>query len=103
MRVLITGAGGMLGTEATLFYRSAGHEVIPTSRKPIEGFMALDVTEPGAAQSVIRETKPDLVLHCAANTNVDGCERDPDAAYRGNAFATWSVAVAAEAMKSSAS
>lgn len=96
MRILITGAGGMLGVDAEKFFRDSGHEVLATARQSTNGAIPLDVRDPKATRELIRDCFPDVVLHCAANTNVDGCERDPDAAYRDNALGTWSVAVAAE-------
>ncbi len=86
----------MLGTEAKLFFAAEGDDVVTTSRLGGDGALPLDVTDPRAVRVLFRDLTPDVVLHCAANTNVDGCERDPDAAYRGNALATWAVAVAAE-------
>jgi len=96
MRVLITGAGGMLGIDVEKFFRDSGNEVLATARTSTNGAIPLDVCDPKATRDLIRDCYPDVVIHCAANTNVDRCERDPDSAYRDNALGAWSVAVAAE-------
>ena len=98
MRILITGAAGMLGTDAARILAERGHEVIPTDVGPaaVGNVRPLDITDVQATHAMVAEVRPDAVLHGAAYTNVDGCERDPDQAYRVNALGTWSVASAAE-------
>lgn len=83
MRVVITGANGQLGQalQNVLDY----HEVIPTD---IPDF---DVAEHTIVPK-LTDLRPDLVIHCAALTNVDGCARDPDLAFKINAFGTQNVA-----------
>lgn len=84
MRILITGAQGMLGTE--LVRALANRDLRPVDLA--DG----DLTDPGAARRLIREV--DLAIHTAAMTDVDGCERDPDRAWRHNTLATWHMAEA---------
>jgi dTDP-4-dehydrorhamnose reductase len=93
MKVLVTGAGGMLGTDVRAVLMERGHEVVATGRR--EGFTPLDVTDTHQTMQVIGAERPEVVLHCAAWTDVDGAERDPDGAYRGNALGAWNVAAAA--------
>lgn len=94
MRVLITGARGLLGTEVARQFRAAGLEVIGTARTadPAAGVLALDITAPQQVHTLLRETRPDVVIHCAALTNVDACEQQPELAYRVNAFGTELIA-----------
>jgi len=98
MRILITGAGGMLGTDAQRILAEQGHEVLPTDVGPAATghIHPLDITNPDAVRALFGSVKPDLVLHGAAYTNVDGCERDPDLAHKVNALGSWVVASAAE-------
>ncbi len=100
MRILITGAAGMLGTDARRIFTELGHHVFPTDIGPaaVNGVVPLDITDPHAVRTLFAELQPDLVFHGAAYTNVDGCERDPDLAYKVNALGTWAVASAAEAV-----
>ena len=98
MRIVITGANGMLGTDAVAYFAAAGHEVVRVDRIAGPDTTVLDITDPHATREFIGTIRPDVVLHCAANTNVDGCEREPDGAYKGNALGTWSIAVAAESV-----
>jgi len=94
MRILITGAAGMLGTD---LWKALGseHELILTD--VVGDFLALDVTDTQAVSDMVTGTKPEAVIHAAAFTNVDGCEVDPDTAFRVNAFGTWNVASACAA------
>jgi len=91
MRVLITGAAGMLGTDLQKMLRSE-HDLIPTDVTGDVRF--LDVTDTERVIETILDARPDVVIHAAAHTDVDGCERDPHVAYRVNALGTWNVAAA---------
>ncbi len=88
----------MLGTDARRILAALGHEIIPTDVGPaaVGEILPLDITDGAAVRAFFAETKPDLVFHGAAYTNVDGCERDPDLAHKINALGTWTVASAAE-------
>ena len=90
MRVLVFGSGGMLGRDLCPLL-SEVHEVHGCTRE--DG----DVTD---AQSVLNRVQliaPEAVINCAAATNVDRCETEPDWAYRVNAWGAWNVAAAAAA------
>jgi len=94
----MTGAAGMLGTDARRMFNERGHEVVPTdvAADDAQGIRALDITDNTAVRALFGEVRPDLVFHGAAYTNVDGCERDPDLAFKVNALGSWVVASAAE-------
>ena len=98
MRILITGAAGMLGTDACRILAERGHDVIPTDIGPaaVGDIRPLDITDFAAVRLLFAQVRPNLIFHGAAYTNVDGCERDPDLAYKVNAQGTWAVASAAE-------
>jgi len=98
MRILITGAAGMLGTDARRILAAQGHEVIPTDVGPgaAGDIRPLDITDGAAVRAFFAQSNPDVVFHGAAYTNVDGCERDPDLAHKVNALGAWTVASAAE-------
>ncbi|GAB4466400.1 MAG: dTDP-4-dehydrorhamnose reductase [Armatimonadaceae bacterium] len=93
MRVLVTGAGGMLGTDVCAELNRQGKKVIPTGRKA--GLLPLDITDLSQCRAVLETNRPDVAIHCAAWTDVDGAERDPAGAYRGNALGAWNMADAA--------
>ncbi|MGQ9729785.1 MAG: dTDP-4-dehydrorhamnose reductase [Candidatus Zipacnadales bacterium] len=84
-RVLITGGKGMLG-------RALSECVPPCHDSWFVARDELDITDVGAVQALFAEFRPHLVLHCAALTNVDGCETDPQAAERVNVQGTEHVA-----------
>ena len=86
MRIAITGARGQLGA-ALAAALAPHHEIIPL------GHDRLELGAPAAVEQVAA-TRADLVIHPAAYTNVDGCARDPEAAYRINALGTKYVALA---------
>lgn len=86
MRILITGANGMLAGAVRTELLARGHDLIALDRA------ALDVTDPNAVLATVRATRPDVAIQCAAYTRVDDAERDEAAAYRVNAEATASLA-----------
>jgi len=88
MRIIITGSAGQLGLalQTTL----AKHALLPID------LPEHDITAFHAISETITGFRPDLVVHAAAFTNVDGCERDPETAYRVNALGTQNVAVACQ-------
>ena len=74
MRVLVAGAGGMLGTDTVEALVARRHEVFALARAD------LDVTDSAQVEAVIDEIRPAAVVNCAAYTNVDGAESDEAAA-----------------------
>jgi dTDP-4-dehydrorhamnose reductase len=89
MKVLVTGAGGMLGRDVTRAAESANHEVVALDRA------ALDVTDLDAVRRAVDDARPDSVFNCAAWTDVDGAERAEADALRINAGGARNVAAAA--------
>lgn len=79
MRVLVTGAGGMVGRAVVAHCESQGDEVCPVDRQ------SLDVANYDLVKSLMAERKPDAVINCAAWTDVDGCESDRERAQAANA------------------
>ncbi len=89
MRCLITGAGGLLGSELAQFLREKGETVIEWD------LPEADVTVVEKTITGIHQVKPDLIFHLAAWTDVDGCEREPARALTVNFHGTWAVALGA--------
>ncbi len=98
MRVLITGSAGMLGSAVYPAFVRAGHDVTATDLAPrsVDGLpmKALDVRDPMAVRAAVVAVKPQLVLHLAAETDLEVCEQDPDHAYLTNTIGTEFVALA---------
>ena len=96
-RVLVTGASGLLGRALIDGWRFRFAVIAAArERQPIGGEQWLgDLTGPGAAAEIIAAARPDVVVHAAAWTDVDGCEADPRSAFLINAEA--SARLAAEA------
>jgi dTDP-4-dehydrorhamnose reductase len=90
LRVLVTGACGMLGS--LVCDKLGDHHIIPTDIMP--GCECLDITDTNSVFDTIQRTRPEMVIHCAAMTDVDGCERDPDPAFKVNAVGTRNLACA---------
>ncbi len=94
MRLLLTGARGMMGRDLTQLAEAQGHEVWPTDVTALrhEPEDRIDVTRSDELRSAIAEYSPDAVLHLAALTDVDGCEKNPAQAYLVNTLGTENVA-----------
>lgn len=92
MKILITGAGGQLGTDLVKVL-SGHHEVFPLVREK------MDVTDMKQVLEVVETVLPDTIIHAAAYTRVDQAESDIDTAYLVNAYGTRNLAVAAQRTK----
>jgi dTDP-4-dehydrorhamnose reductase len=88
VRILVTGHTGLLGWDLVPVL-AAEHEVhgccLPER----------DITDPVTCRRAVQDARPDLVIHAAAFTAVDECERHPEMAWRVNALGTRNVALAA--------
>ncbi len=89
MRFAITGAAGMLGQDLLDAVSGAGHEALAFPRAD------LDITDAGAVERAVRRAGPDVVVNCAAWTDVDGAERDEAGALAVNGMGAGHVARAA--------
>lgn len=90
MKVAITGAGGLLGTEFTRHF-SSEHEVLPLTHDD------LDVRDVQAVRRIIFDERPALIINCAV-LGVDACELDPQSAWAVNAVGPGHLAKAATAI-----
>jgi len=88
MRILVTGAGGMLGRDMTLELAARRHDVVALTRGD------LDIADIGAVRERISALRPDVVVNCAAYTRVDDAERDRERAFATNALGPRNLALA---------
>ncbi len=89
MKILVTGAAGMLGRDVMLAAGNAGHQVVGFGRAE------LDVTDADAVRAKLEGERPDVVINCAAWTDVDGAEAAEEAATAVNGEGAGNVALAA--------
>ena len=89
MRILITGAGGMLGLDMQSAAEEAGHETVALTRAQ------LDITDAVAVSETVHRARPDAVINCAAWTDVDGAESRLEDATAVNGAGAGNVAAAA--------
>ena len=102
MRILITGACGMLGRDLVEIL-SVGHELYLLDVKPFPvplssqfSTITLDITDSEKTYKELTKINPDIVLHTAAYTDVDGSETNRDLAFRVNALGTRNIALACQ-------
>jgi dTDP-4-dehydrorhamnose reductase len=89
MKIFVTACNGQLGSDIVVFF-SKNHEII--AYKDVE----LDITDKEKVFAAVSAAKPDVIINCAAITNVDGCEANPELAYKVNAEGAIVIAQAAE-------
>jgi len=80
LKVIVTGAGGMVGRAQAAYCSNRGDDVAAFDHK------TLDISNAAQVADVFQKEKPDVVFNCAAWTNVDGCELDPERARVANAL-----------------
>jgi dTDP-4-dehydrorhamnose reductase len=93
-RVLVTGAGGMLGQDVVIVCGDHGHDVVGLTRGE------LDITDGRAVDAALADYRPDVVVNCAAWTDVDGAEGNERAAMRVNDTGAGLVSAASAAQGS---
>ena len=107
-KILIIGSSGMLGIdlwqELRGKYDVIGADLVHSprlrqgfggqARSAVHRFYKIDITDKNSVLNVVAKVKPDIVVHTAAYTDVDGCELDPKKAYKVNSNGTRNVALA---------
>lgn len=93
MKIFITGSNGQLGRALNNAYAN-NKEVTLVNTDVAE----LDITNLEQVMNLIKEVSPDVIVNCAAHTNVDACETDVDNAYKINAIGPRNLSIAATAV-----
>jgi dTDP-4-dehydrorhamnose reductase len=88
LKIIITGAGGLVGRAMISECAGRGDEVVALEHH------ALDIGDAAAVKETIAAQTPDVVINCAAWTDVDGCESDRERAFRDNALGPEFLALA---------
>ena len=94
MNIMVTGACGQLGTELRNLSAGSSDSYVFTDivENPAEGIRVLDITDAGAVEEFISRNKPQVIVNCAAYTNVDKAEDDPQGADLLNSVAVGNLA-----------
>jgi dTDP-4-dehydrorhamnose reductase len=93
MKILVTGSAGMLGSSLCPILKKKNNEVYATDLIPADGIDYLDVRSFKQVEQAVDKIKPDIVMHLAAETDVDKCELEPDHAFMTNTIGTQNVAL----------
>ncbi len=93
LKTLITGSAGMLGSALRPTLAQRGHKVFATDLVQAGEVEYLDVRNYKEVADVIARVRPDMVMHLAAETDVDKCEVEPDHAFLTNTIGTQNVAL----------
>ena len=95
-KILVTGCNGQLGRAVNQEYAKDEVEFINTDVMEGEGVTPLDITKAEDVLALTERTRPDVIINCAAHTNVDACETQWDLAYKINAIGARNLSIAAE-------
>ncbi len=95
MKLLVAGAAGMLGRDVMLAAGNAGHDVVGF------GHAELDVTDAAGLERKLEMERPDVVINCAAWTDVDGAEGAEESAFAVNGTGAGNLAATAAAVGAS--
>ncbi|HEY5692322.1 MAG TPA: NAD(P)-dependent oxidoreductase [Cyclobacteriaceae bacterium] len=94
MKILVTGANGLLGQKLSqLLDGKDDIDLVATARSPLSiklkrgKFKILDITNQTSIEAVVSETRPDVIVNTAAMTQVDECETERDKCWRSNVTA----------------
>ena len=89
-KILVTGCNGQLGRAINNVYKNDDAELINTD------VGELDITSVEAVGAFVEDKRPDVIINCAAYTNVNACESEEELAYRINAIGPRNLAIAAK-------
>ncbi len=100
MRIVITGTSGLVGSDLWHVLKDQ-HEVWGIGRKrpefvPMNQWKTVDIVDFETTSRAITQINPDIVLHLAALSNPDDCEKDPVTAYKANALGTRNLSLACQ-------
>ena len=95
-KVLVTGCNGQLGRAIQHEYAKTV-DFILTDMVEGEGVLPLDISKIDEVMTMVKQQKPDVIINCAAYTNVDGCETNEDLAFCANAIGPRNLAIASAA------
>jgi dTDP-4-dehydrorhamnose reductase len=87
MRILVTGAKGMLGTDLVCILEEKNHEVFATDIEE------LDITQLDSLNKMTEDISPDVIINCAAYTDVDNAEEEPEKAFLINGIGVRNLAL----------
>lgn len=90
MKVLITGANGMVARAASAYCRSIGDQVLAVTRQE------LDIVNGAAVSDLFEREQPEAILNCAAYTDVDGAETNQEVCFAANTTGVENLALAAK-------
>mgnify|MGYP005909783019 CR=1 FL=1 len=102
MKIIVTGCKGQLGTELLKQLQEGRSELGPIPEKLLNATVIpvdlpeLDISNYKMVDEFVRRNRPDIIINCAAYTNVDGCEVHHDDAFKANALGPRNLAQAAE-------
>ncbi len=102
MKIMITGCHGQLGNELQSILNcgkseigAAPEAIIGAEILPVD-IDSLDISDMAAVSAYVDTNRPDVIINCAAMTNVDGCESDYETAFKVNALGVKNLAVCAQ-------
>jgi dTDP-4-dehydrorhamnose reductase len=90
VNLLVTGANGLVGSRLCAALAARGHAVVGAARGPLRvaaerwRYAEVELTRAEAVTTLLDRARPEVIVHCAAMTDVDGCERDPGQAFAVN-------------------
>lgn len=94
-KILVTGCNGQLGRAIRKEYAEQNIEFINTDVVAGDGIVSLDITNIDVVMNMVKDAKPNVIINCAAHTNVDKCEEQEDLAYKINAIGPRNLSIAA--------
>jgi len=102
MRILVTGATGLLGYDLCKELLLTDNEIYGCSLReknnilPENNFLNFDITDNKQTYEIISKINPDVVIHTSAYSDVDGCEKTPQIAYKINSIGTRNICIACQ-------
>ena len=94
-KILVTGCLGQLGKAVQKEFAGEAELICTDVINGLPDVVFLDITDPISVLDIVSKTNPDIIINCAAYTDVDGCEKNYDIAYGINTIGPKNLAIAA--------